>query len=64
MKINELDKLSYQDLNNLYILLKNFNSYPKGVRKQLLKQLREKMEEKRDLNGWTIICTSNFLFSF
>ena len=64
MKINELDKLSYQDLNNLYILLKNFNSYPKGVRKQLLKQLREKMEEKRDLNGWTIICASNFLFSF
>ena len=51
MKINELDKLSYQDLNNLYILLKNFNSYSKGVRKQLLKQLREKMEEKRDLNG-------------
>ena len=64
MKVDELDKLSYQDLNNLYILLKEFNSYPKGVRKQLLKQLREKMEEKRDLNGWTIICISNFLFSF
>lgn len=47
MNTNELDNLSYEELKNLYILLKNFNSYPKGVRKEIIKQLKVKMEEKR-----------------
>lgn len=47
MNTNELDNLSYEELKNLYILLNNFNSYPKGVRKDIIKQLKVKMEEKR-----------------
>lgn len=47
MNTNELDNLSYEELKNLYILLKNFNSYPKGFRKEIIKQLKVKMEEKR-----------------
>lgn len=47
MNTNELDNLSYEELKNLYILLKNFNSYPKSLRKEIIKQLKQKMEEKR-----------------
>ena len=46
MNVNELDNLSYEELKNLYILLNNFNSYPKDLRKEIIKQLKQKMEEK------------------
>lgn len=45
--IKELEKLTFDQLKSMYVVLKLFNAYPKNVRKAILNQINQKMEKKR-----------------
>lgn len=45
--LRELETLSFEQLKSMYVFLKQFNAYPKPLRKAIVNQIKQKMEEKR-----------------
>ena len=48
--MTELDKLDKEQLKSLYKLFKWYNALPKGTRKEVLHQLKEKIKQVSEVS--------------